>query len=226
MDDGIVQAPEGATLVGAAEASAKDIAEALAFAPILVAADGGARHVLAAGRTPLRVIGDMDSIDARSLVGLDPATLPRIADQDTTDFEKCLMAVSAPVLLAVGFAGGRMDHQAAVMNALVRHPGRRCIVLGAADLCFHCPPALTLELPVGTALSLFPMAEMRGRGEGLHWPPGDITFAPWGRVGTSNRTAAPRVSLEFAAPGMLVFLPRAHLPEAVRALRSAPPHPG
>lgn len=226
MNARIVQTPHGVTLVGAGQASAKDVAEALAIAPILVAADGGARTALAAGQKPMRVIGDMDSIDAASRAGLDPATLHRVADQDSTDFEKCLAAVAAPFLVAVGFAGGRMDHQAAVMNALVRHATQRCVVLGEADLCFHCPPAIVLELPVGTLLSLFPMAELRGRGEGLHWPPGGIAFAPWGRVGTSNRTVAPRVRLEFAAPGMLVFLPRAHLAEAVRALVTVPPRAG
>jgi len=129
---------------------------------------------------------------------------------------------AAPFLIAAGFLPGRMDHHAAVLNALVRVPGRPCILLGEEDICFHCPPRLTLDLPAGTALSLFPMASVRGEGSGLRWPPGGIDLAPWGRIGTPNSTTGGPVTLAFAAPGMLVYLPRTHLPEVVRALQAAP----
>lgn len=218
----IVQSSTGVTLLGAGPLAPGDLDAALALAPGLVAADGGVRHALAAGLRPQRVIGDMDSLPSEARSALGPEFLHPVSDQDSTDFEKCLRAVSAPFLIAAGFAGGRMDHHAAVLNALVRHPLQRCIVLGAEDICFHCPPELRLDLPEGTPLSLFPMAPLRGHGEGLLWPPGGIDFAPWGRIGTSNRTTTGPVRLVFAEPGMLVYLPRAQLAEAVRALSSVP----
>lgn len=220
----IVQSDTGVTLLGAGPLARNDLDTALALAPGLVAADGGVRHALAAGLRPQRVIGDMDSLPPAARAALDPGLLHPVSDQDSTDFEKCLRAVAAPFLIAAGFAGGRMDHHAAVLNALVRHPRQRCVVLGAEDICFHCPPDLRLDLPQGTPVSLFPMARLSGHGEGLHWPPGGIDFAPWGRIGTSNRASGSPVRLAFPTPGMLVYLPRTHLSEAVRALVAAPLH--
>ncbi len=220
----IVQFSAGVTLLGAGPLAPGDLTTALALAPRLVAADGGAQHALAAGLRPRGVIGDMDSLSPEAWAALGPELIHPVTGEDSTDFEKCLSAIAAPFLIAAGFAGGRMDHHAAVLNALARHPHQRCIVLGAEDICFHCPPELHLDLPEGTPLSLFPMAPLRGHGEGLHWPPGGIDFAPWGRIGTSNRTTGAPVRLAFAAPGMLVYLPRAHLAQAVRALGAAPLH--
>ena len=39
-----------------------------------------------------------------------------------------------------------------VLSALLRYPDRVCIVLGAEDVVFLCPPDITLHLPVGDGL--------------------------------------------------------------------------
>ncbi len=226
MNRAIVQSPCGVTLVGGGPASPALLREALALAPRLVAADGGAGRALAANLTPEAVIGDFDSLRAADRARLDPATLHPIAEQETTDFDKALRSVAAPFTLAVGFSGARLDHALAVMNTLCRHPDRRCLVLSAQDVTFLAPPRLTLRLRPGTRLSLFPMAEVSGTAEGLRWPLDGLRFAPAGRIGTSNEVVAPEVRLAFATPGMLVILPRRSLPAALAALvpASAPAH--
>lgn len=212
----IVHSAVPVTLVGGGALDPADLALALRHAPGLVAADGGAGAVLAAGLRPQAVIGDMDSIAAaasEAFAGL----LHPFEEQDTTDFDKALRHVDAPLVLAVGVTGGRFDHELAVMHTLVRHPDRRCLVLGGHSLVFLCPPDLRLDLPKGSEFSLFPMGAVRARSEGLRWPTGGIAFAPDRAIGTSNAVTGP-VRVRCDAPVMLVILPRAALAVTVDAL--------
>lgn len=218
MNHFIVQSTGGVTLVGGGPASPALLKHALSLAPRLVAADGGADRALAAGQVPEAVIGDFDSLSPAARARLDPAALHPIAEQMTTDFDKALRHIEAPFTLAVGFSGARVDHALAVMNALVQHPGRRCLVLSGRDVTFLAPPALRLRLRAGTRLSLFPMAPVTGWSQGLRWPIEGLDFAPAGRIGTSNEVTESEVRLRFSAAAMLVILPRAALAAALSSL--------
>lgn len=222
MNAAFVQSRSPVTLLGGAPIETNDLAEALALAPTLVAADGGADQALAAGHVPDAVIGDMDSLSPEARAQLAPETLLEIAEQDTTDFEKALCSMDAPLVLAVGFTGARTDHELATFSQLVRSPAGHVIVLGHEDIVFHAPPALVLDVPPGTRVSLFPMRPVTGTSEGLRWPIEGLYFAPDTRIGTSNIAAGP-VHLAFDGPGMLVILPRAMLTRAVRALLPGSP---
>jgi thiamine pyrophosphokinase len=207
------------TLVGGAPLDRAVLDESMALAPRLVAADSGAAALLAAGHLPEAVFGDMDSLapaDAARLEG----RVRRIAEQDSTDFDKALRHIRAPLVLAVGFTGARLDHELAVYNVLVRARPGAAVVVGSHDIAFHAPARLRLDLPAGARLSLFPLAPVTGRSEGLEWPIGGIAFAPDGRVGTSNRATGP-VALALDGPGMLAILPRAHLGAVTAALSNS-----
>ncbi len=217
MNQAIVQSSEGVTLVGGGPVSAALLRQAEAHAPRLVAADSGADRLLRLGRMPEAVIGDLDSISDAARARLDGRVF-HLPEQDTTDFDKALRSVSAPFVLALGFAGARIDHGLAVLNALVRHADRRCLLLGPQDVVFHAPPAMELSLRKGDRLSLFPMTEVGGTSEGLEWPIGGLRFAPDAMIGTSNRVCDAQVRLRFDGPGMLVILPRARLGAALNAL--------
>ena len=218
MEAAIVQSQELITLLGAAEASSAVLEESIALAPRLVAADGGAVQALARGLMPDAVIGDLDSLPAEVRARIPSERLHRIAEQDSTDFDKALRQIAAPLVLAVGFTGQRLDHELAVYNALVRNADRRAIVIGEHDICFHLGTALRLELPEGSRVSLFPMADVRCESEGLRWPTDGLVFSPAGRVGTSNIVAQSPVGLRPGGAGMLVILPRAGLRQAIGAL--------
>jgi thiamine pyrophosphokinase len=125
-------------------------------------------------------------------------------------------------VLALGFAGARLDHGLAAFHTLIARSERRCILIGPQDVAFAAPPRLELDLGPGEPLSLFPMAPVTGTSTGLEWPIAGLSFAPDGMIGTSNRVVARRVVLEFDRRGMLVILPRRRLDAAIRALRSAP----
>ncbi len=168
--------------------------------------------------SPQAVVGDLDSLDPETRARLPEACIHEIAEQNSTDFDKALRSIAAPLILALGFTGQRLDHELAVYNALVRHADRRAIVVGSDDICFHAPAEMVLDVKARTRVSLFPMAEVTGHSEGLRWPIEGLRFAPGGRVGTSNQALGGPVRLRFDCPGMLVILPRAQLKPAIDAL--------
>lgn len=216
MTEGIVQSTGGVTLAGGGRFSASLLAKAREFAPRLVAADGGADRLLALGAEPEAVIGDFDSISKMARVRLAGRLFP-IAEQVTTDFDKALRSIDAPFVLGLGFAGQRLDHGLAVLNALVRHPTRRCLILSGTDVTFLAPRRLDLHLPKGSRLSLFPMGAVEGESAGLRWPLQGLKFAPDGMIGTSNAVSG-KVSLRFSADVMLVILPQSGLAAALDGL--------
>ena len=218
MTTRIVQTTENLTLIGAGDVNKEVLSLALTYAPYLVAADGGAKLALKYGKTPNYVIGDFDSVDGDTLAKIPEHRRLPVAEQDSTDFEKCLRSIDAPLILGVGFLGRRLDHQLAALSALVRHAGIRCALIGAHDVVFHLPATIELHLPPGSRLSLFPLQPVTGRSEGLEWPIEGLEFAPGRRVGTSNRVVAPPVRLMMDGPGMLAIVPRAALPDVVVAL--------
>lgn len=222
MGHAIFQAQTGVTLAGGAPFGARRLADALALAPRLVAADSGANRLIRLGHTPEAVIGDMDSISDRVRAQLGPARLIPIAEQATTDFDKALRSIDAPFLLGLGFSGARLDHELAVLSVLARYPDRRVVIVGRQDLIFLAPCQLRLDLPIGTRLSLYPLAPVRGTDHGLAWPIAGIDFHPCGMIGTSNRTIARDVRLEFDVPRMLVILPQTRLKAVLAGLGVLP----
>ncbi len=206
------------TLLGGGECTDADIAESLRKAPVLVAADGGADRALAVGYIPEFVVGDFDSLSPEAHQAIPRGRLCHVAEQDSTDFEKALSRISAPGVLAVGFTGRRTDHELAAWHVLMAQIGPPTIVLGAEDIVFLAPPELRMTLPVGTRVSLFPMAPITGRDSGLRWPIEGLKFAPGKVIGTSNETAEPDIRLCFSDPHMLIILPKIHLSAAMQAL--------
>ncbi len=177
----------------------------------VVAADGGARVAMAHGLDPEAIIGDMDSCPPEYT-----ENIIRISEQDSTDFEKCLRRIKAPLIIGIGFLGGRLDHELAALNALVKSP-LNLVLVGAVDLVFRLPETTVLALPVGTRLSTFPMGRVAGvRSTGLAWPLDGLPFAPDGQISISNRTIAPEITLTNPDQPLLCLLPRIHLPATLK----------
>ena len=214
MSNTILHSSVPVTLVGGGHASLQDISEVLTIAPKLVAVDGGLRHALLAGATPDAVIGDMDSVLPEALADIPEARRHRVSEQQTTDFDKALRHVSAPVVLGVGFCGGRIDHQLAAFHTLLVHADRPCVLLTETQIIVIAPPQLALEMAAGDIVSLFPLVPVRGTSRGLEWPIEGLSFDPGVFVGTSNR-ALGSVEIAMDAPGMLLILPRGQLTQVV-----------
>ncbi|WEF25546.1 thiamine diphosphokinase [Paracoccus sp. S3-43] len=213
----LVISDRGVTVIGGGVATPHDLQTALAVAPTLVAADGGADRALALGRPPDWVIGDLDSITAGARKLIPAGRIHHVAEQDSTDFTKCLTRIAAPFVMAVGFSGLRLDHTLSALTAMASTPRPLVIMLASDDVVFVAPPRLTLPLMPGTRVSLYPMGPSRGISTGLEWPIEGIEFAPGGRVGTSNR-ANGVVTLRIEGK-MLLMLPRSTLASVMTALR-------
>jgi thiamine pyrophosphokinase len=222
MKNAIICSDHPVTLVGSGVLGPDDLDLALSRAPMLVAADGGALHALRAGHMPHAVIGDMDSLHELERARIPEERMFRISEQDSTDFDKSVRHIESPLVLAVGFLGGRIDHQLAAFSTLVRHADRACVLIGTEELIFHIPPALTLELQNGDSFSLFPMRPVTGRSVGLLWPIDGLDLAPDGRIATSNQ-ATGVVHLRVDGPGALGIVPRSALDEVMRAFAAISP---
>lgn len=218
----IVQSQGVITLLGAGTVNSGVLQQVLTIAPRLVCADGGADHAVAAGLMPEAVIGDLDSLSAATRAALPEGCLHHIAEQDSTDFDKALRSIDAPLTLAVGFEGSRADHHLATLHVMVMRAGQRCVLVSPDQVIFVAPPSITLDLPLGSLVSLFPMGAVTGTSNGLRWPIDGLGFAPDRMIGTSNEVTGP-VSLTFDAPKILVILPRRALPQVVDALTGGGP---
>ena len=227
----IVDAKAPVTLVAGGPVRRSDLRLALSRAPVLIAADGGADRALALGARPEAVVGDLDSLSAAARAQLG-ALVHEVAEQETTDFDKALAAIRAPLVIALGAIGGRADHALAALSGLMRHSvagGGPVILLGPEDVIFAAPARLSLALRAGDRLSIYPLASVSGRSLGLDWPIDGLALDPMGRIGTSNRVSTDAVVLEFDGPGALLILPAARLDAVIRALcparDGAPPPP-
>lgn len=212
----IVKSRIPVTLVGGAQVNPADLETALRHAPRLVAIDGGADRVMALGQRPEAVIGDMDSItDLAASVYAD--VMHPVPEQESTDFDKALRHVAAPLVIALGVSGGRMDHGLAALHGILARPERICLIYGDEGCAFVCPPHLRLDLEVGCPLSLFPFGPVGVVSEGLRWPTAGLPFEPRRKIGTSNEVTGP-VTLKADGPDMVVILPQGALGACVRAL--------
>lgn len=211
-------------LIGGARADAAAIEAVCARAGAVVAADGGANH-LTPGAAPRldAIIGDMDSVsnlDAwRAVPGC--RVIP-LAEQDTTDLEKCLYTVAAPLYLGVGFLGDRLDHTLAAAHALLKYADRRVVLLGEQDLLTLCPTRAAFRIGVGVRVSVFPLRPVRAIGStGLAWPLDGLALAAGQRVGTSNISDAETVEMRFETLGAALMTPRDTLGAVVRGVMAA-----
>ena len=217
MIDPIVHSDRPVTLVGAGQATAQDLQISLTMAQTCVAADGGAAQALAAGVTPAAVIGDLDSLDADTRDRIPAEHVHLVAEQDSTDFEKALLRIAAPLVIGVGFLGGRIDHQLAVFHTLTRFPQRVCVLLGTQEVICLAPPQLRLPTEAEETVSLFPLGPVAGQSDGLQWPIAGLSFDPLSKIGTSNRATGP-VELSFDRASMLLVLPRRLTQPLIRQL--------
>jgi len=216
MSAAIVSSSYPVTLVGGGDVSPADIDMALKLAPKLVAADGGAEAALATGTIPEAVIGDFDSLSVGAREQFPADRLHHIAEQNSTDFDKALRNIDAPLVIGVGFLGARIDHQLAAMTTLAAHPDRICLLIGTREIVVHLPPHLSCPMTNGDTVSIYPLVPVSGRSTGLAWPIDGLTLKPRGRIGTSNMATGP-VAIEMAAPGALGIFPRARLVPLMQA---------
>lgn len=214
----IVHSHDPITLLGGSTLDRSDLNKSLTIAPIVVAADGGVRHLLPSDPDPTAIIGDFDSLpnDIRNKF---PTKLHEVSEQDTTDFEKVLQRVDASLFLALGFLGGRLDHSFSALNVIARYQNKRVVLFGGEDIVVRVPGEIKLTLPVGTRLALLPMGEARAWTTGLRWDMDGARLAPDGMVSSSNEVAQSKVEIRVEGP-VLLSAPKSLLDGMISAVLS------
>jgi len=179
------------------------VAERLAArADLLIAADGGAEHLVALGMKPHAIIGDMDSL--RCDPWRDDHSIKRITfptDKDRSDAELAVewaMEQGCGRALLLAAWGGRLDHALGNGALLIRFAGRLALwhdgtlvqgLRGGQRAHVHATP--------GTGVSIIPLAdETRVRTSGLRYPLNDepLEHATHGLSNVSTK-AGPSVAV-------------------------------
>jgi thiamine pyrophosphokinase len=181
--------------------------EVLAAAPLaIICADGGARHLEAAGITPALVVGDMDSLDAASAKRYEAAggrIVRHPQQKDETDTELALreaFALEPEEVWIWGALGHRVDHTLANLSLLLQGAGRGIPVRLVDAWCevFLVGEKSVIEGEAGQTVSLVPFA---GDAEGVtltgfEYPLANALMEISRPYGISNRLAASRGVVE------------------------------
>jgi thiamine pyrophosphokinase len=149
-------------------------------AKVIIAANGGTRHVLAAGYQPDVVIGDMDSIsraDNDQLRDSGVRIIDYPVDKDETDLELALTYAFENYdgdILIIGALGGRLDQTLAniLLLADVKFARRRIEIREAHQRAWLVDKSTRIQAQVGDLVSLIPVGgDVQVAGTtGLKWP--------------------------------------------------------
>ena len=193
----------------------------------LIAADGGANHLLKMGILPEVVVGDLDSIDEDTLPELTSAgvEIKRFSkDKDETDLELALhyaVELGSSAILIVGALGGRLDQTLGNLSVLTDPtlPGIDIRMDDGVEEVFFCRASASKGKQVASS----PQGEVQGRSgdtvslipwygsvegvqtEGLQWPLyGETLFSDKSR-GISNMLINETASIRIQSGLLLVI---------------------
>ena len=172
----------------------------------LVAADGGALHWLALGRTPHVVVGDLDSLPADLVESLATQGVrierhPR--EKDQTDIELAIeraLRDGADEVLLIGALGGRLDQTLANVLLLAQRNWPAPVQLIEGEQIAEVvrgPGALEFSGAPGDLVSLIPLSPtVRGvTYRGLRYPLEDAELSLGSTRAISNEMAKPHASI-------------------------------
>ncbi len=198
------------------DADPTHVRRALARAQLVVAADGGAAHVEAAGGVCNVIVGDQDSVPAATLdraraAGADIRDFP--AAKDATDGELALgeaLRRGASSITIVGALGGpRVDHLLANV-ALLAHPDLRdvdAVIEDAAHRIWLVGGSSSWRGEAGDCVTLLAVGgDAHGvTTQGLRYALRDGTLRHGSSLGVSNEMAGPQADVSVARGSVLVI---------------------
>jgi thiamine pyrophosphokinase len=175
-------------------------------ADVVLAADGGADHLVAAGIRPDATVGDLDSISDR---GRDASRLLiGVEDQDHSDCDKLLQFAEESgfsSITLVAATGRRVDH---MLGALFSAARSRMNV----SIAYDCLYARILRGPVKREIeargmfSLIPLTPCEDVClDGVSWPLLDARLEPQGLISLSNK-ALGHVRIEIGSGSGVAFV--------------------
>jgi thiamine pyrophosphokinase len=183
----------GAAFIGGDAPAFEKRGQLIRGTDLIVAADSGLASAEDAGIRPDWIVGDMDSLDdPRRLDSYPPERVLRYpVDKDYTDTELALNFLwdkGCDETWLIGGGGGRLDHLFAIRSLFERERSPdRWITAGEDVFCLEERKELSLSLPPGSVVSVFPLGggPWNAQSRGLKWP---LKGLPWdrGSIGISN----------------------------------------
>lgn len=183
----------------------------------VIAADAGAERLDRLGRTPDRLVGDLDSVSGKLVARLAAAGVAvdrHPADKDASDTELALeaaIAAGATEIVLLGAIGGtRLDHELANVLLLADPAlGDRDvrIVHGSTTVCvLRGGHRLGLGGLAGDLVTLLPIGgdAVGVRIDGVRWPLEGATLRLGRSRGLSNAVVAPPASVSLQRGTLLV----------------------
>ena len=186
----------------------------------IIAADGGANHLLAMGILPEVVIGDLDSVDEDTLFELTTAEVEieqYSEDKDETDIELALhyaVELHPSAIMIVGALGGRLDQTLANLSILTDPtlPAIDIRMDDGVEEAFFCRASAgkggqaEVQGRSGDIVSLIPWrGPVEGvTTEGLQWPLYGETLYPDKSRGVSNVLLGDMASIRIQSGLLLV----------------------
>jgi thiamine pyrophosphokinase len=150
-----------------------------------------------------------------------------LPEQITTDFQKCLRMTQAPVTLALGMTGKRLDHTLAALSAVLQYAGERALLLvDEVDVALAVVGSFRFAAAAGERVSIHPLVRVGfERSTGLVYPLDGLVLEPGGLLGTSNAGMGGMVEIvpaggDARTPWLLI-LPKARLWDLVAACQNA-----
>jgi thiamine pyrophosphokinase len=185
----------------------------LRLADLIVAADGGARHVLRLGLVPDVVIGDLDSLDNEQAERLRQGGCRFVTHptrKDETDAELALLYAverGADEVIILGALGGRIDHTLAnvLLLTLPELKGVQVSLVDGQQEVTLIRGEGTIQGQVGDTVSLLPVVgdaeEITTRG--LEYALDDGTLVFGRTLGISNVLTAPTAHVRLRKGALL-----------------------
>lgn len=179
---------------------------ATALPAAVICADGGARHLEAAGMPPDLIVGDMDSLDSTSLryyeaKGCRIIRHPRRKDETDTELALLEAFAMAPAEVWIwGALGHRIDHTLANISLLVRGKEKGIDVKLIDGWCelFLIDRRKVIQGEAGQTVSLFPYGGPAGGVTltGFEFPLTKAVMETGRPYGVSNRMTAGKGIIE------------------------------
>ncbi len=193
-------------------------------ADVVIAADSGFDHALAAGLRPDRLLGDLDSITPAGLEraradGVEIVAYP--TDKDATDTELALDAALDAVgpggsITLLSGGGDRFDHLLASLHVLAMGRFAGCAALAAwfgpaLVEILHAPRSVDVPATLaGVTVSLVPLTDVHGvTTVGLAWPLTDEPLPLGTSRGVSNLTVGGPCTVAASRGVLAVVVPHA-----------------
>ena len=188
--------PGPMAIVGGGAVDPDLLRELAARGVALVGADGGGDAIGDAGLVPAAIIGDLDSLQDRAGWAARTRVI-HLPEQITTDFQKVLRSTRAPVTLALGMTGKRLDHTLAALSAVLEFaPTRKLLLVDEVDVALAVVGSVQFAAGVKERVSIHPLLPIGfARSTGLLYPLDGLTLAPGALLGTSNEGVGGEVEI-------------------------------